>query len=197
LATGFRAPNLAELTSDGVHEGTNRYEIGNLNLDNEQNFQTDVSLEYMNDHLEFFINGFYNIISDFIFIEPTGSSIGEDDVFEYHQQNAKLYGGEIGFHIHPHPLDWLHYESSFETVIGKQKSGDYLPLIPANSLTNTIRVEGKDTTKWMKNEYAFITLKTVFDQKKVGDFEEASDGYNLLNLGFGAHISAFNTGSGC
>jgi iron complex outermembrane receptor protein len=28
LASGFRAPNLAELTSNGVHEGTNRYEIG-------------------------------------------------------------------------------------------------------------------------------------------------------------------------
>ncbi len=32
LATGFRAPNLAELASDGTHEGTNRYEIGNINL---------------------------------------------------------------------------------------------------------------------------------------------------------------------
>jgi iron complex outermembrane receptor protein len=30
LASGFRAPNLAELTSNGVHEGTNRYEIGDL-----------------------------------------------------------------------------------------------------------------------------------------------------------------------
>ncbi len=29
LASGFRAPNLAELTSNGVHEGTNRYEKGN------------------------------------------------------------------------------------------------------------------------------------------------------------------------
>jgi iron complex outermembrane receptor protein len=27
----FRAPNLAELTSNGVQEGTNRYEIGNEN----------------------------------------------------------------------------------------------------------------------------------------------------------------------
>jgi hypothetical protein len=26
---GFRAPNLAELTSNGIHEGTNRYEVGN------------------------------------------------------------------------------------------------------------------------------------------------------------------------
>jgi iron complex outermembrane receptor protein len=43
--------------------------------------------------------------------------------------NAKLYGGEIGLHFHPHPLDWLHYETSFETVTGKKQDGDYLPLI--------------------------------------------------------------------
>lgn len=32
LATGFRAPNLSELTSEGSHEGTNRYEKGNTSL---------------------------------------------------------------------------------------------------------------------------------------------------------------------
>jgi iron complex outermembrane receptor protein len=46
-----RAPNLAELTSNGVHEGTNRYEIGN-NLKTEQNVQSDINLEY-NSHFEF------------------------------------------------------------------------------------------------------------------------------------------------
>src|SRR5690554_4520471 len=38
FASGFRAPNLAELTSNGIHEGTNRYERGNHNLEKEQNF---------------------------------------------------------------------------------------------------------------------------------------------------------------
>jgi iron complex outermembrane receptor protein len=37
VASGFRAPNLAELTSNGVHEGTNRYEVGNPDLKTEQN----------------------------------------------------------------------------------------------------------------------------------------------------------------
>lgn len=193
LATGFRAPNLAELTSNGVHEGTNRYEIGNPNLENEQNVQTDISLEYKNKHIEFFVNGFYNAIKDFIFIEPNGEVIGEDDVFVYQQENAELYGGEIGFHLHPHPLDWLHFESSFETVIGKQKNGTYLPLIPANSLVNTIRVESKTAQNWLNNGYAYITLKSVFDQDNVGDFENPTKGYNLVNLGFGGNVLAFNT----
>ena len=193
LATGFRAPNLAELTSNGVHEGTNRYEIGNPNLNNEQNVQTDISVEYKYKHIEFFINGFYNAIKDYIFIEPNGEVIGEDDVFVYQQENAQLYGGEIGFHLHPHPLDWLHFESSFETVIGKQSNGTYLPLIPANSLGNTIRVESKTAQNWFNNGYAYITLKSVFDQNKVGDFENPTKGYNLVNFGFGGNVMAFNT----
>ena len=66
VASGFRAPNLAELTSDGSHEGTNRYEIGDANLKNEQNYQIDVSLEYNSEHVEVFANGFYNNVSNYI-----------------------------------------------------------------------------------------------------------------------------------
>ncbi|MBD0849387.1 TonB-dependent receptor [Maribacter arenosus] len=193
LATGFRAPNLAELTSDGVHEGTNRYEIGDPNLDNEQNIQADISWEYNNKHFEFYVNGFYNAVEDFIYIGPTGEMVGENQVFVYQQENAKLYGGELGFHLHPHPLDWLHLESSFETVVGKQDNSDYLPLIPANSLTNTIRVEFINPKKWVTNNYAFVSLKSVFRQDKVGNFEDPSAGYNLVDLGAGGDVMAFNT----
>ncbi len=73
LALGFRAPNLSELTSNGFHEG--RFEIGNNELKNEKNFQIDVNLEYSNKTVEFFINGFYNRIQNYIFLEPTGTSL--------------------------------------------------------------------------------------------------------------------------
>lgn len=192
LASGFRAPNLAELTSDGVHEGTNRYEIGDPTLDNEQNIQADISWEYQNKQMEFFINGFYNAINDYIFIGPTGEVSDDNDVYVYQQEDAELYGGEIGFHLHPQSVEWLHLESSFETVVGKQDNGDYLPLIPANSLTNTLRVEFNKLGTHFRNNYAFIGLKTVFKQDKVSDFEDTTGGYNLLNLGCGSDIDVFD-----
>ncbi|WP_417443842.1 TonB-dependent receptor [Joostella sp.] len=191
LATGFRAPNLAELTSNGGHSGANRYEIGNENLENEQNFQTDLSLEYGNEHIEFFVNGFYNSVSDYIYLQPTGDFIDEDPVYQYVQDDSNLYGGEVGFHLHPHPLDWLHFESSFETVTGKLDDSDlYLPLIPANKLSNTFRVEfeGEHVSK----KYAFVTLQNIFDKNNVGDFETRTGGYSLVNLGLGATIHAGN-----
>lgn len=187
LASGFRAPNLAELTSNGVHEGTNRYETGNANLSTEQNVQADVNVEYSNSHFEFFVNGFYNHIDNYIYTSPTGEILDNNDVFEYIQDNAKLYGGEIGLHFHPHPLDWLHLESSFETVTGKKENGDYLPLIPANSWNNTIRTEFK-IKNWLKDGFATFNISKTFDQENVSGFETNSDGYTLVNLAFGGTI---------
>ncbi len=182
LASGFRAPNLAELTSNGVHEGTNRYEKGNAELTNEQNFQADLSFEYRNEHVEFFANGFYNAVNDYIFISPTDETIDDTQVYDYLQNDAALYGGEFGFHLHPHPLDWLHLESSFETVTGKLSNDNYLPLIPANSLRNTFRVELHDG-KTRKNSFIFITLENTLNQKNVSNFETRTGGYSLLSAG--------------
>ncbi len=192
FATGFRAPNLAELTSNGVHEGTNRFEIGNPDLSNERNLQIDISVEYENEHIEWYINGFYNKINDYIYLQPNGETVEKTPVYVYNQQNANLYGGEIGFHLHPHPLDWLHWETNFQTVMGKLTDGDYLPLIPANNLSNTLRIEFDNRDNKIKSYYAFATLQSTFAQRHVGNFETESDGYNLLNVGLGGTVSIFN-----
>lgn len=190
LATGFRAPNLSELTSNGLHSGANRVEIGNPDLDSEQNFQIDLALEYGNKHLEAYINSFYNIVNDYIYLEPTGEFRELDPIYDFQQQNAILYGGEFGFHLHPHPIDWLHLESSYDIVFGELEDKSDLPLIPANRWTNTFRVE------WNKNQdykyYAFVTLQTFFDQNKVADFETPTSRYNLFNVGVGGDIRIFN-----
>lgn len=187
FAAGFRAPNLAELTSNGVHEGSNRYEIGNNNLQSEHNFQSDVALEYKSTHFEIFANGFYNSINKYIYIAPTGAMLNNNYVYNYVQNNAELYGGEFGFHIHPHPVDWLHFNSSYEMVIGKQSNGTYLPLIPANKLTNTLRVELNEKN-WLQNAFTAITLESHFKQNKIGDFETPTNQYNLINIGIGGII---------
>lgn len=188
IASGFRAPNLAELTSNGVHHGTNRFEIGNSNLKNEKNLQLDIALEHKTEHVEFFANVFHNTINDYIFISPTGAIEDGNPVFTYIQDDAKLYGGEFGFHWHPHPLDWLHLESSYEIVIGEQDNGDALPLIPANVWKNTLRTEF-DAGNWLTQGYASITLQSFFEQDRVSAFETPTDEYNLVNLGLGGDVS--------
>ncbi|TLP79632.1 TonB-dependent receptor [Maribacter sp. ACAM166] len=192
IASGFRAPNLAELTSNGVHEGTNRFEIGNVDLDNERNVQADLSLEFKKEHFEFYLNGFYNSISNYIYLEPNGTMVDGNSVFLYLQQDANLYGGEAGLHYHPHPLDWLHLESNFSSVTGDLKNGRNLPLIPANNWANTVRVEFTKINQNLNNGYGFLTFKSYFAQTRVSDFETPTGAYSLLNLGFGATFSISN-----
>lgn len=188
IASGFRAPNLAELSSNGVHEGSNRYEIGNANLKNEQNIQTDLNLEFGNSHLEVFTNGFYNHVVNYIFISPNGTQIDGFNVYDYVQADAMLYGGEVGIHLHPHPIDWLHLTSTFESVTGKQSDGRYLPLIPANKFSNTLRTNF-NLGKQLKEGYASVNVETTLAQKKISEFETSTGDYTLVNFGLGGEIN--------
>lgn len=187
MATGFKAPTLAELSSNGVHEGTFRYEIGNVNLDNEQNLQTDLDLDYKISHFEFGVSAFYNHINNYIYASPTNLEIDGFQVYNYIQNNANLYGGEVSLHFHPHPLDWLHFESAFETVTGKLQQGGYLPQIPANNWNNTIKTEF-NIKSWLSDGFATFNVSSTFSQNKVSGYDLASAGYTLLNLGFGGNV---------
>ncbi|PWA11359.1 TonB-dependent receptor [Flavobacterium laiguense] len=191
-ATGFRAPNLAELSSNGVHEGTFRYEVGNPNLNTEQNLQTDLDLEYKSTHFEFSVSGFYNHINDYIYSSPSGVENDGFQVYDYIQNNANLYGGEVALHIHPHPLDWLHFETSFETVTGKLQDGGYLPQIPANNWDNTIKADFV-IGKWLQEGFTTLNISTTFSQDKVSGYDISSDGYTLLNMGFGGKVKLGKT----
>lgn len=191
IASGFRAPNISELTSNGVHEGSNRYEIGNSELKNEQNFQVDLNLEYKSEHFEWFINGFYNHVNNYIYITPTGAEIDGNDVYNYVQNNAYLFGGEAGIHFHPHPYDWLHFTSSFESVTGKQND-NYLPLIPANQWKNNIRMEF-ESFKYFKNAYLSYFFNYTFKQNNINEFETRTPDYLLINFAVGGKVTLGKT----
>ena len=191
IASGFRAPNLSELTSNGVHEGSNRYEIGNNDLENEQNFQVDLNLEYKSEHFEWFVNGFYNHVDNYIYITPTGAEIDGNDVYNYVQNNAFLFGGEAGIHFHPHPYDWLHFTSSFESVTGKQDD-NFLPLIPANQWKNNIRAEF-EYRNWLKKGFTSLFLNYTFAQNNLSEFETKTLDYLLVNLAIGSTIKIAKT----
>ncbi|WP_257087913.1 TonB-dependent receptor [Sphingobacterium sp. E70] len=65
--SAFRAPNPAELGSNGVHEGTSRYEIGNENLKAERSFQADATLEFGHSIVTGSIGIYENYIHNFIY----------------------------------------------------------------------------------------------------------------------------------
>ena len=190
LAAAFRAPNLAELTSNGLHE--NRYEVGNPNLLPEHAFEGDVSVHYHAENISFDVAGFHNRIKDYIYITPSGevNSVG-NPIYEYRQSDARLFGGEAMIHIHPKPVEWLHFEMVFSTVTGNKDNGDYLPLIPANKLRFELGVEDKNLM-FFEHVYFKINVTNAFEQRNIAAEELVSSGYILVDFGVGANLKAGN-----
>jgi len=187
LSSGFRAPNTTELLSNGVHHGTNRYIKGNDNLRNENATQIDFSFNYQTEHFELSINPFYNVIQNYVFLAPTLEVIEGSSVFHYARANSFLYGGEVGFHYHPHKIHWLHLESNLSSVLAEDKQGNALPLIPQTKLSSTIKSEFSNTRKFqIKN--IFVQHIYKFSQDRIGEFETSSADYSLINLGISLEV---------
>ncbi len=189
FAKAYRTPNLSELTSNGVHG--NRFEIGNENLEPQNSFETDASLHYHGEFLSLDFATFYNKIEKYIFILPTGGTTSSGmEIYQFSQTNAELYGGEVGFHFHPKSAKWLHFETNYSMVIGKQENGNYLPFIPAHKLRYEVRVE-KNKLGFLEHPYLKLSALTAFKQNNPSPFETVTDSYNILNFSFGTKIIVF------
>ena len=186
LASAFRSPNLAELTQQGRH-GI-RYEEGNPDLTMQQNLEIDLGYHLHTRHTTLDISLFYNHIYNYIHLAPTADTTGDGDkIYRYLQAEARLYGGEVSFHIHPHPLHWLHLVATFSQVYGEYAAGGYLPRIPASDIYLEIRLEKKEW-KGLRDIYLEGGVDFIFAQNKPSEFETTSNGYNLVNLGFGFDV---------
>ena len=182
MSSGFRAPNMYELLSDGIHDGANRYEIGDPDLKIENSYQIDASLNYNTMHFEIFINPYFNYICNYIYLKPTADRINNIPVFYYTQQDAFLYGGEAGFHLHPHPLDWLHIEGSYSSTFGQDTRHNYLALMPSQKISAMVSASFS-FKKTVKKLSVYSQNKYSFAQNKVADNETPTPDYNLLNAG--------------
>jgi iron complex outermembrane recepter protein len=190
LGSAFRAPNIAELSSEGVHEGTFRYEIGNTGLKPEQSFYGDLSLDFENEKVSTGLSVFNNHINNYIFYRQSGNEtqIVNGDVFpvfRYVQDNANLYGAEATLTLHP--SNTFHFENSFSFTRGVNLATDSpLPFIPAAELRNELRIEPKAGK--LTNNYFSIELDNVFRQKHIDIFETATSAYTLVNVSAGTTL---------
>ena len=209
-ARGFRAPTMAELSSNGSHEGTNRYEYGNKELQSETSWQLDAGIEYGSEHFNIGLSFFRNSVQDFIFYRKLLAVSGGDSLvtvdgkeltaFIFQQQHALLTGLEMNIDIHPHPLHWLHFENSFSWVRGQfehpidpaSAGSDRLPLIPAPRWNGELRGDFKKGIASLRNLYVKVETEKTWPQNRFFsgyDTETATNGYWLLNAAVGASIT--------
>jgi len=172
------------LFSEGVHHGTNRYEIGDSTLSEEKNIQTDISLSSYGSDSSFGLDVFYNSINDYIYLNPTGTTISSRPVYNYSQADASLFGGELHF-TKSTSLEWLSYKTSLEYLSGEKSGGGNLPFISPFTIKHTFNF-GFDS-----NNYK-LSFLSKGKQNNVAQFETPTDSYFLMNIS-GSH--KFNLGS--
>ena len=196
MARGFRAPNMSELGSNGVHEGTLRYEIGNPELKPEYSWQADLGLDFTSEYVSAQVALFANRIENYIFAQRIDMEMEEGyRTYEYTQGDARLLGFEAGIDIHP--IHSLHFENTFSLVDAQQLHADedakYLPMTPAPRWTSELKYElTHHGHKTLNNAYVALGLEHNLAQNhyyKVDDTETRTPAYTLLSLSVGTDLN--------
>ncbi len=207
IARGYRSPSAAELSSNGAHEGTYRYEYGDNNLKTENSLQFDAGLDVVSRHVSFGVSAFYNHISNYIYYSRLEAAGGGDSVvvgngaplqaFKFSQSGATLAGFEANFDIHPHPLDWLHFENTFSYVAGTFdryfEGSNRLPAMPPAHLLSELRANFAKAGSLLSNLYFKAEMDATATQNRVFtayNTETPTRGYALFNLGAGSDFNA-------
>ena len=191
MGTGYRAPNLAELSSNGQRLETQRFEIGNAGMKKETSLQGELGAYSTHDYFSYNISGYLHQIKNYIFTTKRNDTLFHYPVYEYHQSNAVLTGGEVSLQVHPKDKKWFVFQTSFSSVRAKFADNSYLPLMPADKWNHEL-VFKKAQLKSLKNAYIRIQFTQVLAQNNIANYELRTPAYKLVNIGFGADVKIYN-----
>jgi iron complex outermembrane receptor protein len=210
VARGYRSPNIAEISAKGVHPGTGFEQLGDANFKPEFSLQEDLGLFFNSTHVSGSAEIFNNVISNYIYNEKLQSGSGGDSiyvqngnpypVFKFRQTTAQLYGGEISLDIHPHPLDWLHFENAASFLYGLNLGGNgasindstkYLPYIPPFHTNSELRADIQKRHLCFSDIYFKVGFQYYAEQDrfyKANRTETRTPAYFLLDAAVGANV---------
>lgn len=196
-ARGFRAPTVSELSSNGVHEGSIQYEIGNPELKAEKSTQLDLGFDYTSHYVSLQASLFTNWIDDYIFLARLPYETDGYRTYQYREGDARLMGGEVSVDVHP--INPLHFENAFSYVRGIQldqpDEARNLPMMPAPKWTSDIRYEFPNFAKnYCRRTFLAFGMEYNFRQNKfyaVDNTETATPSYALFNLSAGMDLHIF------
>ena len=178
----FRAPTTEELFSEGPHLAAYSYEVGNADLDKENALGLELFLDYkvQESFIRFAI--YKNDIRNYTFPMNTGEKSwtrADLFVYKYVGEHALMRGAEISFHL---PIfEYLHAAGSANYVWGELvEYHQPIPYIPP--------LEGKINLGYEVGQFSLsAAMRLASRQKRVGEFEQSTDGYAVVDL-FAQHM---------
>lgn len=208
ISKSFRAPSIDELTSNGVNIGVNAFQQGNLNLKAEEGYQVDFAYGNNGKDVSFEIDGFYNLINNFIFPARVQSKVSGDSMidgvpfYQYIANKAILTGFSGYFNIHPSDTRWLEIDNNFTYVYSyfpnQTDSTRHIPWTPAPHLTTEIKFRLADRkSSVLRSIYVEFGMAKYWAQNDIYSAlysEIPSLAYTLFNTGLGTNFVNPKTG---
>lgn len=180
--TGWRAPTLFDLYSNGPHLAEARFERGDPSMQAEFGRDLDVGLRYGAGRGRAEITGFQNSIDNFIYTRraTNGAVIAGLPVYEHVQSDARIRGLEVSGEVAV--TSSVTARARHEMLEGDNiEDGGYLPMMaPARSVLGAEWLVGRGSS------FAGIRLgaevEHVADQNRLGPGDVATGSYTLFNL---------------
>lgn len=190
LGTAFRVPTIAELTSNGVHHGTFRHELGDPELDLERGLMQDVSISWKKSFFELQLTPYFYHFQNYIYLRPSARFSPLPDagqIYNYQQGKVNMTGTEARIKVSF--LKNFLLSSTFEYLWNKNMDlGHPLPFTPPVNILNTLEYNLNHRHKNFNQTYAQLAVHTFSAQKRVDQNEKETPGYTLVNLSAGSTI---------
>lgn len=167
--TAWRAPQVNELFSNGLHHGAARIEAGRDDLNTERSFGLASAIEYSNDHVFFDIDVYHKEINDFIYLRPSFppqlTIRGAFPTFAFDQTHARLTGLDFQLsYLFDHHFR-LHAKGSLLRARDVTKA-DWLIQMPADRYEAGAEYVFKDGQK-LRQSYLKLFVQQVQRQTRV------------------------------
>ncbi len=195
IGKSFRMPNAAELSANGIHHGSFRYEVGENSITSEYSYQFDAGMYFSNEKLQVELSGFVNYFPNFIYLSPTGSylhpngsEIAEADagqVYQYLQSEAFRTGGELL--IAYKPIEQLHLTTSAEYIYATDLEYP-IPFTPPLNIYAELSYNLSKSTKVFENTILNFNSNITASQNRVARNELITKGHTIFNFSFSSDI---------
>ena len=169
FSTAWRAPQMNELFSNGLHHGAARIEKGVVTLDPERAWSSMASVVYNDNRWEAEIGFYQKFISDFIYLKPTYPPLltirGAFPSFEFSQTDASLTGSDlsVSYRFNNH-LKSVFKSSLLRAYDNLQKT--WLIQMPSDRYQGELNYSFIDGKK-LKSPYLSLAVQHVTEQKRV------------------------------
>ncbi len=160
IGTAWRAPNVNELFSDGLHHGAAAIEEGNEDLESESSIKWVSNLEHTSEGFSLDASVYYNVITNYIYLRPediTLTTRGAFPIFRYTQTDATLFGFDLDLSLQL--SKGLHWVNKVSFLQARDKGNDSALInIPANRIRTGFDLKLPESDKFKDGFVSFSAL---------------------------------------